>query len=132
MYRLALGDWPGAVGWARKAYALEPAEGSREHATAGYFLGVVLFYSDPDEAEPLLRNYLAVIPPGENDVRRYFARALLAEHRAVRGELDAAQQLADHALRVARTRGLEEHPPSEQVHVALGVVQLARGNLDAA
>ena len=112
MHRLALGDGPGAVSWARKALALEPDVGFAEHATASYFLGIALFYSDPDEAEPLLRNYLAVVPSGEHDVRRYYAMALLAEHHAIRGEVDAAEQLARKALQVAQANGLAEHPPN--------------------
>jgi LuxR family transcriptional regulator, maltose regulon positive regulatory protein len=132
MHRLALGDGPGAVSWARQAVALEPREGSAEHATASYFLGIALFYSDPDEAEPLLRKYLAVLPSGEQDVRRYYAMALLAEHHAIRGELGAAEGLAGEALQVAQANGLEEHPPTEQVHVALGAAHLARGRLDRA
>jgi LuxR family maltose regulon positive regulatory protein len=132
MHRLALADAPGAVTWARRALALEPEPGSREHATAGYFLGIALFYGNPDEAEPLLRNYLAAIPPGQDDVRRYYAMALLAEQHAARGELDAAEQLANEALHVARADRLEEHPPTEQVHVALAIVQLGRARLDLA
>jgi len=132
MHRLALGDGPGAVSWARKALALEPDVGFAEHATASYFLGIALFYSDPDEAEPLLRNYLAVVPSGEHDVRRYYAMALLAEHHAIRGEVDAAEQLARKALQVAQANGLAEHPPTEQVHVAIGTTHLARGRLDLA
>jgi LuxR family transcriptional regulator, maltose regulon positive regulatory protein len=132
MHRLALGDGPGAVSRARQAVALEPDDGSAEHATASYFLGIALFYSDPDEAEPLLRNYLAVLPSGEQDVRRYYAMALLAEHHAIRGELDAAERLAGEALQVAQAHGLGEHPPTEQVHVALGATHLARGRLDRA
>lgn len=127
MHRLALGDGPGAVSWARQALALEPDEGSTEQATASYFLGIALFYSDPDEAEPLLRKYLAVLPSGQQAVRRYYAMALLAEHHAIRGELGEAERLAGEALQVARANGLEEHPPTEQVHVALGAVHLARG-----
>ena len=132
MHRLALGDGPGAGSWARKALALEPDVGFAEHATASYFLGIALFYSGPDEAEPLLRNYLAVVPSGEHDVRRYYAMALLAEHHAIRGEVDAAEQLARKALQVALANGLEEHPPTEQVHVALGATHLARGRLELA
>jgi len=50
----------------------------------------------------------------------------------VRGELEAASRLASQALNVARRQQLEEHPPTEQVHVALGIVALERGELDAA
>ena len=132
MYRLALGDVSGAVVWGQKALALEPVEGSREYAIAGYFLGVAQFYADPEEAEPLLHGYLAAIPAGEQDVRRYYAMALLAEVHALRGELDAGERLARQALEVARSRGLDEHPPTEQAHVALGVVLLARDEVDAA
>jgi LuxR family maltose regulon positive regulatory protein len=132
MYRLALGDALGAVSWGRRALELEPVEGSREHATAGYFLGIAMFYSDPEEAVPLLRNYVAVIPAGEDDVRRYFAMALLAEQYTLRGELETARELADQALQLARARELEEHPSTDQVHVALGALQWAEGGLEIA
>ncbi|MBV9001046.1 MAG: AAA family ATPase [Solirubrobacterales bacterium] len=132
MYRLGLGDVSGAVDWGRRALALEPVEGSSERATAGYFLGVALFYRDPQQAEPLLREYLRVVPAGEQDVRRYFAIALLAEAHALRGELEAADRLADDAFAVARAGGLMEHPPTEEVHAARGAVLLATGRLESA
>ncbi len=100
--------------------------------TTGYFLGIVLFYVDPDQAEPLLIEYLSVVPDGEQDVRRYYAIALLSEVHGVRGELEVAERLANEARQVARRQALEEHPPTEQVHVALGIAPLARGELDAA
>jgi LuxR family maltose regulon positive regulatory protein len=132
MYWLARGDVQAAIDWAQRALALEPAEDSSAHATAGYFLAIALFYESPERAEPLLQRYLGAIPPGQQDVRRYFATALLAEAHAVRGELDEAERLAREALEVARTHRLDEHPPTEQAHVALGAVLLARDDLDAA
>jgi ATP/maltotriose-dependent transcriptional regulator MalT len=132
MYRLALGDVPGAIEWGQRALALEPAEGSTGHATASYFLGIVVFFESPERAEPLLQRFLATVPPGRQDVRRYFATALLAEVHALRGDLVQAERLARAALEVARTQRLEEHPPTEQAHVALGAVLLAREELDAA
>jgi LuxR family maltose regulon positive regulatory protein len=132
MYRLARGDVPGAITWGRQALGLEPVEGSREHITAGYFLGIALFYERPDQAAPLLERYLVEVPPGQQDVRRYFATALMSEVHALRGELAEAERLAREALEVARTQRLEEHPPTEQAHVALGAVHLARDELDAA
>ncbi|MBV8988609.1 MAG: tetratricopeptide repeat protein [Solirubrobacterales bacterium] len=131
MYQLALGDVPGAIDMARRAAALE-VPGSRAHATAGYFLGVALFYDDAQASERLLQAYLEAVPDGQEDARRYYAIALLAEAHAVRGELEAASRLASQALNVARRQQLEEHPPTEQVHVALGIVALERGELDAA
>jgi ATP/maltotriose-dependent transcriptional regulator MalT len=132
MYRLALGDVTGAVTWGRRAVELEQVKGSRESAVAGYFLGVALFYIDPEEALPLLQEFLDVIPDGEQDVRRYFAMSVLSEIHAVRGELETAERLAEQALQVTRRRALEEHPPTEQVNIALGLVPLARGELDTA
>jgi LuxR family maltose regulon positive regulatory protein len=132
MYRLALGDVLGAITWGRRALELEPVEGSPEHLTAGYFLAIALFFEAPDQAAPLLRQYLGAVPPGAQDARRYFAMALLAEVHALRGELDEAERLGREALAVARSQQLEEHPPSEQVHVALGAVLLARDEVEAA
>ena len=132
MYRLALGDPAGAVAWARRAMDLEPVQGSREHVMACYFLGVATFYEDPDLAEPLLRTYLATIPPGEEDVRRFFAIALVAEVHVLRGELGLAEGLAREALEVAHANELDEYPSAEQAHVALGAVLLVRGELDGA
>jgi LuxR family maltose regulon positive regulatory protein len=132
MYRLAQGDVSGAVAWGQQALALETVEGSREHATAGFFLGVAQFYADPQQAEPLLRGFLTAIPAGDQDAERYFAMALLAEVHTLRGELDAGERLAREALEVARARGFDEHPPTEQAHVALGAVLFARDEVDAA
>ena len=132
MYCLAMGDVPAGVAWARRAMELEPDEHSRERMTAGYFLGVTLFYDDPDQAQPFLRNFLAAVPDGQEDVRRYYAMALLAEVYGLRGEPDVAEQLARQALVVTHRQGLEEHPPTEQVHVALGIAPLARDELEVA
>jgi LuxR family transcriptional regulator, maltose regulon positive regulatory protein len=132
MYRLALGDVEGAIECSERALALEPVEGSTEHTTAGYFLGIVLFYESPDRAAPWLERYLATVPPGEHDVRRYFATALMAEVYALRGELQEAERLARESLETAHTQQLEEHPPTEQAHAALGAVLFARDEFDAA
>ena len=132
MYRLALGDVPAAIAWGEKALALEPVAGSPEHLTAGYFLGVAQFFADPERAEPLLRDFLAAVPAGELNFRRGWAMALLAEGHALRGELEAGERLGRQALELLRSSGLEEYPPAEQAHVALGAVHLARDELDVA
>ncbi len=111
--------------WSRRA-----ARSSRR--CANYFLGVVQFYDEPDQAEPLLAGYLESIPPGPEDARRYYAQALLAEVYIVRGEVRRGEQLARDALELARTQELEEHPPTEQLHVALGAALRADGDLEAA
>lgn len=67
-----------------------------------------------------------------DSVRRYYATALIAEVHALRGELQEAERLAREALEVARAPRLEEHPPTERAHVALGAVFLARDEVDAA
>ena len=132
LYRMAVGDVDGALEWAQRAIELEQARGAAEPTTAKYFLGVVMFFEEPDRAEPLLCGYLASVPAGTEDVRRYFAQALLAEVHVLRGDLDGAERLAREALELARSRQLEEHPPTQQVHVALGAVLHARGDLAAA
>jgi LuxR family maltose regulon positive regulatory protein len=91
-----------------------------------------MFYDDPASAGPMLRDFLSVIPDGEQDVRRYYAMALLAEVDALDGDVDSADELANEALQVARRQGLEEYPATEQVHLALGLAPLARSELDAA
>ncbi len=130
--RLAFGDLPEAIRWGREALALEPDPRSREHATACYWLAMALVYWDIEGARALLVNYLAVVPPGEDDIRRYFAMALLAEMNALAGEFEAATRLAEDAFAVARQRGLVEHPPTNQVHIALAAVSLARADLEEA
>ena len=57
------------------------------------------------EAEQRLREYLAATPPGERDVHRVFAMAVLAEAHAVRGELDVAERLAQESLPTTEARG---------------------------
>jgi LuxR family transcriptional regulator, maltose regulon positive regulatory protein len=131
-HRLAVGDADGAAALGRQALALEPLRGSREHATAGYFLAVALFYTDLSEARSLLSEFLNVVAEGEQDVRRYFAMALLAEIGALSGDTEAARELAADALAVARSRGLEEHSSTCQVHLARGAVAFADGRLSVA
>lgn len=132
LYRLALGDIAGALAWGQRAVELEQRTDSPEPTTANYFLGVARFFEEPEEAESLLVGYLASVPPGAEDVRRYFAQALLAEVHVLRGDVTGGEQLAQEALAVARAQQLEEHPPSQQVHVALGAALHARGELEAA
>jgi LuxR family transcriptional regulator, maltose regulon positive regulatory protein len=132
MEALGRADVADAVRWGRQAVA-ELGEDGEELAVARYFLGIALFWGgDRDEAEGLLRGYLAEVPAGQEDVRRYFAMGLIAEACALRGDLEEADALAGAALSVAADRGLEEHPPTEQAHVAAGIVALARGAIDAA
>jgi LuxR family maltose regulon positive regulatory protein len=107
--------------------------GSPEAETDSYFLGVCLFWTAATaESEQRLRRYLDVTPPGEQDVRRVFAMALLAEAHARRGELGAAEQLVEQSLAITEERGLGEHPPTEQTHVAAGIVLLERGAVERA
>jgi LuxR family transcriptional regulator, maltose regulon positive regulatory protein len=131
MEALAGADAADAVRWGRQAVAVLDDDGD-ELAVARYFLGIALFWGgDRDEAEALLRGYLAQVPAGQQDVRRYFAMGLIAEACALRGDLEEADALAAAALAVAADRGLEEHPPTEQAHVAAGIVALARGAIEA-
>lgn len=132
LYRLALGDVPGAIAAARRGVELEPSDGTPEYAIARYFFAIPLFYDDPGAAGPPLREFLTAIPDGEQDVRRYFAMALLAEVHALQDELATAQELAEEALQVTHRQHLAEHPPTEQVYLALGLAPLMRGELDAA
>jgi LuxR family maltose regulon positive regulatory protein len=132
MSRVAVADVRGAVGLAREMVALRP-EGSPEAGADTYFLGVCLFWTEARaEAESLFRAYLEATPEGEQDVRRVFAMALLAQAHAVRGELDAAEGLIEASLVTNEARGLDEHPPTEATHVASGMVFLARGDLEQA
>jgi tetratricopeptide (TPR) repeat protein len=132
MSRLAVADVRGAVELAREMVALRPV-GAPEAGADTYFLGVCLFWTEARaEAESLLRAYLEATPEGEQDVRRVFAMALLAQAHAVRGELDAAEKLIKASLVTNEARGLDEHPPTEATYVASGVVLLARGDLEHA
>jgi LuxR family transcriptional regulator, maltose regulon positive regulatory protein len=132
LYRLALGDVAGALAWGQRAVELEQTAGAPEPTAARYFLGVARFFEEPEECEALLTAYLASVPPGPEDVRRYFAQALLAEVHVLRGDVEGGERLAREALELARAQQLTEYPPTEQVHVALGAVLHARGDLDAA
>ncbi len=78
MRRLSLADVGEAVRLARAAVALRP-EDSPEAVSERFFLAVCLFWTGSTrECETLLRAYLAAVEPGEQDVRRVFALALLA------------------------------------------------------
>jgi LuxR family maltose regulon positive regulatory protein len=132
MDALSRADIAEAVQWARRAVD-GLAEDSEELAVARFFLGITLFWGgDRTEAERLLRGYLAEVQAGEQDVRRYFAMSLLAEACALRGELEEADALVGAALAIAAERDLEEHPPTEQAHVAAGIVALARNAVETA
>jgi LuxR family maltose regulon positive regulatory protein len=132
MEALARADAEEAVRCGRRAVDLLTQDGD-ERSVARYFLGIALFWGgDRTESEQLLRDYLAEVPAGDQDVRRYFAMALVAEACALRGDLAEADALAAAALQIAADRCLEEHPPTEQAHVAAGIVALERGAVEAA
>jgi LuxR family maltose regulon positive regulatory protein len=132
MLRLGQCDVGEAVRLARAAVALRP-EGSPEAPSDSYFLALCLFWTGAGrEAEKRLRDYLDTVPPGELDVRRVYAMALLAVAHAQRGELDAAERLVEEAVTTTEARGQTEHPPTEVVYVALGMVLLARGDVEGA
>ncbi len=132
MLRLGQCDVGEAVRLGRAAVAVRP-EGSPEAPSDSYFLALCLFWTGAGrEAETRLRDYVAAVPPGEMDVRRVYAMALLAVAHAHRGELDAAERLVEEAVATTEARGQTEHPPTELVYVALGMVLLARGDVEAA
>jgi LuxR family maltose regulon positive regulatory protein len=132
MRRLSLADVGEAVRSARAAVALRPDD-SPEATSDAFFLAVCLFWTGSTrECETLLRSYLDAVEPGEQDVRRVFALALLAAATAARGMLDEAAALAQESLATSVARGLSEHPPTEMVYVASGIVQLARDDVEGA
>ncbi len=132
MCRLGDADVDDAVRLARLAVELRP-DGSPEAPSDSYFLAICLFWTGSTaESEQRLREYLAATPPGERDVHRVFAMAVLAEAHAVRGELDVAERLAQESLSTTEARGLGEHPPTEQAYVAHGILLLARGDVEQA
>jgi LuxR family transcriptional regulator, maltose regulon positive regulatory protein len=132
MARLSDADVAEAVRLGRAAVELRPAD-SPEAPSDRFFLGVCLFWTGSSrEAERLLRAYLDSVPPGEQDVRRVFAMALLAVAHAGRGDLGAAEKLVAGSLVTGGARGLSEHPPTEMAYVASGMVALARDDLEDA
>ena len=132
MIRLGQCDVGEGVRLGRAAVAIRP-EGSPEAPSDSYFLALCLFWTGAGrEAETRLRDYLDTVPAGQLDVRRVYAMALLAVAHAARGELDAAKRLVEEALATTEARGQTEHPPTELVYVALGMVLLARDDVEAA
>ena len=132
MLRLGQCDVGEAVRLGRAAVAVRP-DGSPEAPSDSYFLAVCLFWTGAArEAETRLRHFLDTVAPGELDVRRVYAMALLAVAHAQRGELDAAERLVEEAVATSEARGQTEHPPTELVYVALGMLVLARGDVEAA
>ena len=132
MLRLGQCDVGEAVRMARAAVALRPPD-SPEVPSDSYFLAVALFWTGVTrEAETRLRDYLDTVAPGEMDVRRVYAMALLAVAHAARGEIEAAQRLVDEARSTIEARGQTEHPPSELTYVALGIILLARDDVEGA
>jgi LuxR family maltose regulon positive regulatory protein len=132
MLRLGQCDVGEAVRLGRAAVAVRPQD-SPEAPSDSYFLAMSLFWTGAArEAETRLRDYVAAAPPGDMDVRRVYAMALLSLAHSGRGEIDEAERLVEEALAVTEARHQTEHPPTELVYVALGIVQLARGDVEAA
>jgi LuxR family maltose regulon positive regulatory protein len=132
MIRLGRRDVGEAVRLGRAAVAIRPPD-SPEVPSDSYFLALCLFWTGASrEAETRLRDFLDAVPPGELDVRRVYAMAVLAVAHAARGEIDAAERLVAEALSISEVRGQTEHPPTELVYVASGMVLLARGDVEAA
>jgi LuxR family maltose regulon positive regulatory protein len=132
MLRLGQCEVGESVRLARAAVAVRPP-GSPEAPSDSYFLALCLFWTGAGrEAETRLRDYLDTVPAGELDVRRVYAMALLGVAHASRGEIDAASQFVEKALATTEARGQTEHPPTELVYVGLGMVLLARGDVEAA
>jgi LuxR family maltose regulon positive regulatory protein len=132
MVRLGRRDVGEAVRMGRAAVAIRPPD-SPEVPSDSYFLALCLFWTGAGrEAETRLRDYLDTVPAGELDVRRVYAMAVLAVAHASRGEIDAAERLVAESLRISEARGQTEHPPTELVYVASGMVLLARGDVEAA
>ena len=132
MTRLGQCDVGEAVRLARAAVRVRPP-GSPEAPSDSYFLAVSLFWTGAGrEAETRLRDYLDEVPPGEMDVRRVYAMAMLAVAHAARGEIDIAERLVEESLSTTEARGQTEHPPTELAYVALGIVLLARDDVEAA
>ncbi|MET0685729.1 MAG: LuxR C-terminal-related transcriptional regulator [Solirubrobacteraceae bacterium] len=132
MGSLARADVRAAVAHGREAVALRPA-GSPLAGADRFFLAIALFWTEERaEAEALFHDYLAQTAAGEQDVRRVFAMALLAQAHAVRGALEDAERFIAASLGTSQKRGLGEHPPTEATYVALGIVELARGDAERA
>jgi LuxR family maltose regulon positive regulatory protein len=132
MLRLGQCDVGEAVRLARAAVGVRPAD-SPDSPSDSYFLALCLFWTGAGrEAETRLRDFLDAVPPGEFDVRRVYAMALLAVAHAGRGEIDVADRLVRDSLATTEARGQTEHPPTEMAYVALGMVLLSRGDVEAA
>ena len=130
--RLAAADVGEAVRLCRAAVARRP-DGSTEALSDAYYLAVCLFWTGSSrEAETLLRRYLDEVPPGDLDIQRVFAMALLAVAHGARGEVDVAERLVEQSLATTDARGLSEHPSTGVAYVAAGIVLLARGDVEAA
>jgi LuxR family maltose regulon positive regulatory protein len=132
MLRLSQADIGEAVRLGRAAVAVRPPD-SPAGPSDSYFLAVCLFWTGAGrEAETRLRDFLDAVPPGEQDVRRVYAMALLAVAYAARGELDTAERMVEQSLATTEARGQTEHPPTELAYVASGMVLLAQGDVEAA
>jgi LuxR family maltose regulon positive regulatory protein len=133
MLRLNEGNVGEAVRLGRAAVAARPP-GSVEGPSDSYFLAICLFWTGlaSREAETRLRDFLDAAPPGDMDVRRVYAMALLAVAHAQRGEIDVAERLVEESLKISEGRNQTEHPSNQLVYVAAGIVLLARGDVEGA
>jgi len=133
MLRLNEGNVGEAVRLGRAAVAARPP-GSVEALSDSYFLAICLYWTGlaSREAETRLRDFLDGVPPGDMDVRRVYAMALLAVAHARRGEIDAAERLVEESLKTSEGRNQTEHPSNQLVYVAAGIVLLERGDVEGA
>ena len=124
---MALAQATSARRWRSRARPWRCARRARRRrGTDAYFLAICLFFTGHarrggDAPAPLPRDARR---PASRTCAACSRWALLAQAHAER-ELDAAERLIAESLATGSARGLDEHPPTQQAHLAAGIVALA-------
>ena len=130
LYRLALGDVEGALEWAQRAVELEQARGAPSPRPRSISSAWSCSSRSPDRAEPLLCGLPGQrARPGSRTCVATSLRPCSPRCTCCAATWSGGERLAREALELARAAQLEEHPPTQQVHAALGAVHHARGDL---
>jgi LuxR family transcriptional regulator, maltose regulon positive regulatory protein len=130
VHRYMLGDFASAAEAGLTAVGLELEHGSPWAAMAFAALGRARFWQGRNaDAVAALSAAIGRAQPPRNNLSVIAALGYVALLRLVEEDVEAAESLAERALRMAEEPGLTEHWVTLVAHVARGRALLARGKL---
>jgi LuxR family transcriptional regulator, maltose regulon positive regulatory protein len=129
VYHFKIGDLTRAHGAAREALELADAHAVFPRTVAACILGITAYWSgDRDAAADALDAAADLARAAGNDLATAYALGYLALLEADRGRLEAADELAERALRQSDEPGFTEHFVLMAAHLAHARVGLRRGH----